>query len=214
MLLYNMPKKIIKKKTIKQKQKQKQSIVININSNNNNKRAKKETSDNVKAKPPAPQQVYQPPQYLSRGMPPTITHDAHLRYAQGNHNNPNNNNNNNNPNNNNNNIDATQILSQMAQMNQNFSGIGNLTSAIDNLNQRQSAMETRITEQFNLPNDYTNTSQHYNNQSRNFFFNIPAESNPVRRNPLFEAERAVAIDNYEQANQNYFPGASAPPFRR
>jgi hypothetical protein len=63
----------------------------------------------------------------------------------------------------------SRILSGMAEMNANFSGIGNLSNVIRGMNDRQSAMESRITHQYGLQNDFNSDQTHFNNQARNFF---------------------------------------------
>ena len=65
--------------------------------------------------------------------------------------------------------DMGKILSHMAEMNSNFSGIGGLNSVIKGLNDKQSALESRLTQQYGLQNDFNNEQVHFNNQSRQFF---------------------------------------------
>ena len=129
----------------KQKQKQKQSVVININSNN--RRPKKEAPITSKPSSGAPNiPNVQPPQYITRGMPPTINNTPPAPVP-----------------------DMGKILSHMAEMNSNFSGIGGLNSVIKGLNDKQSALESRLTQQYGLQNDFNNEQVHFNNQARQFF---------------------------------------------
>lgn len=143
-----MPKKVkdIKPKPKpKQKQKQKQSIVININSHNKKHPSNKSAPS---SKPSGPNIPNTPaPQYITRGMPPTINNNPVATPTQ----------------------DLTKILSSMAQMSANFSGIGTLTSALQGVNERQSALESRLTEQYDMQNDVNVQNSHFNNEARDFF---------------------------------------------
>ena len=146
-----------KKLKQKQKQKQKQSIVININSNNKKAASSKAPAKTSGSGPGQPNIPNTPtPQYITRGMPPTINQPPGPPGQPGPA------------------PDMSRILSGMAEMNANFSGIGNLNNVIRGMNDRQSAMESRLTQQYGLQNDFNNDQAHFNNQARNFFTNNPS----------------------------------------
>jgi hypothetical protein len=144
----------------KQRQKQKQNVVININSNN--KRANKKDGPTSKASGGALNiPNVQPPQYITRGMPPTINNTPAPVPDMG------------------------KILATMAEMNSNYSGIGGLNSVIKGLNDKQSALESRLTQEYGLQNDFNNNQAHFNNQARNFFTANAYVAPPPSAPPMF-----------------------------
>jgi len=159
----DLKKKSKSKSKQKQRQKQKQNVVININSNN--KRVNKKDATTSKASGGALNiPNVQPPQYITRGMPPTI---------------------NNTPPASNPNPDMGKILATMAEMNSNYSGIGGLNSVIKGLNDKQSALETRLSQEYGLQNDFNNNQAHFNNQARNFFTANAYVAPPPSAPPMF-----------------------------
>ena len=81
--------------------------------------------------------------------------------------------------------DMSRILANMAEMNSNFSGLGSLNGVIQGMNDRQSALESRLTQQYGLQNDFNNDQAHFNNQARSFFNNTQSQPPPIPQNYYF-----------------------------
>jgi hypothetical protein len=104
--------------------------------------------------------------------------------------------------------DMSRILSGMAEMNSNFSGIGNLTNVMRDMNNRQSAMESRLTQQYGLQNDFNNEQAHFNNQARNFFNSGQSQYAPPPPNYYFGGSNSSAATS---ATNTYTPAIPIPP---
>jgi hypothetical protein len=134
-----------KKINNRQKQKQKQSINININSNNKKTGA---GSKQTTAKPQAPQHI------PSGGHTTTIvggtgrgSEVVPQQQSQS--------------------SDIGNLLKMMVAGNKDFSGIGNLYGKVNELVNRQSALESRLTDQYGFENDaFDDANVHYNNEER------------------------------------------------
>ena len=102
----------------------------------------------------------------------------------------------------------SRILSGMAEMNANFSGIGNLNNVIRGMNDRQSAMESRLTQQYGLQNDFNNDQAHFNNQARNFFSSGQSQSAAPPHSYYFGGSNSSAATS---ATNTYAPVIPIPP---
>ena len=62
--------------------------------------------------------------------------------------------------------DIANVLKAMVKGNMDFSGVGNLYSKVNQLDNRQSALESRLTDQYGLPNDASDSMRvHYNEEN-------------------------------------------------
>jgi hypothetical protein len=137
-----MPKKVNKKKKTVQKQKQKQKQSINININSNNKKGGGKSSDQKK-----PQIPYYPPPQISTIVGGTGRGSEMNKGVVSN--------------------EIADLLKVMVEQNKNFSGIGGLSRHVNETTNRQSDLESRLTDQYSLDNDISDNSHtHYNNEER------------------------------------------------
>ena len=135
-----MVKKIIKKqKKLTQKQKQKQSINITINSNNKRIGA----TQPRKPKPPP----YYPPPSNTTIIGGTGRGSEMMNQSSSSN-------------------DIANVLKAMVKGNMDFSGVGNLYSRLTELENRESAMESRVTKKNNIPNDTSDSMRrvHFNEE--------------------------------------------------
>jgi hypothetical protein len=58
------------------------------------------------------------------------------------------------------------------------------------MNNRQSAMESRLTQQYGLQNDFNNDQAHFNNQARNFFSSGQSQYAPPPPNYYFSTSNS------------------------
>lgn len=134
-------KSTVSKKKVSQKQKQKQSIHININSNN--KRVNKPIN-----KQPQTYPQYGTPQHHTTVIGSTGRGSEVIQQPAISN-------------------DISNLLKTLVQSNKDFSGVGKLFSKVNQLENRQSSLESRLTDQFNLFNDISdNEHTHYNNEDR------------------------------------------------
>ena len=134
-------KSTVSKKKVSQKQKQKQSIHININSNN--KRVNKPRN-----KQPQTYPQYGTPQHHTTVIGSTGRGSEVIQQPAISN-------------------DISNLLKTLVQSNKDFSGVGKLFSKVNQLENRQSSLESRLTDQFSLFNDISDNQHiHYNNEDR------------------------------------------------
>lgn len=188
-------KKVTKKKNnVRQKQKQKQSINININSNNKKSNANK---------PPNPKPI---PQYMPSGHTTTIVGGTGrgsemlpiIQQPQSVQPNL---------------TEVEKLLKSMVKGSQDFSGIGKLFSKVDNLANRQSMLESRLTHQYGMMNDVEDSPYiHYNEEFRepvqnyglgrkpNLFF-YPSDYQSAEIQTVHEADNMSEVTTPPEINQ-------------
>lgn len=154
-MIYNtMTKKsTVSKKKINQKQKQKQSIHININSNN-----KRINKPGIPKKQPPSYPHYGIPQHHTTVIESTGIGSEVIQQPSISN-------------------DISNLLKTLVQSNRDFSGVGNLFSKVNQLENKQSALESRLTDQFGLSNDISDNEHIHYNEDR-------SQSNSIQTPPI------------------------------